>query len=56
MGVDIPEKQCEHPLLRHMQAARDLGLTGTPMIITEKGAVISGYMPAFKLVEALESE
>jgi thiol:disulfide interchange protein DsbC len=31
-------------------------MSGTPMIVTEKGAVLPGYVPAAQLAKMLESE
>jgi thiol:disulfide interchange protein DsbC len=52
----IPAKTCENPVDEHMQLAADFDVKGTPMIVTEKGTVYPGYLPAKQLLEALESE
>ena len=52
----IPAKTCENPVDEHMQLAANFDVKGTPMIVTEKGNIYPGYLPAKQLVEALESE
>jgi len=52
----IETKTCNNPVDEHMQLAADFDVKGTPMIVTEKGNVFPGYLPAKQLVEALESE
>lgn len=49
-------KSCENPVDRHMDLASDFGLSGTPMIVTEKGNVLPGYVPAQQLAKILDSE
>lgn len=38
---------------RQYVIGQDVGLTGTPAIVLEDGSLISGYLPAIQLVEAL---
>lgn len=52
----IPAKTCPNPVDEHMKLAEAFEVKGTPMIVTEKGNVYPGYLPAKQLVEALESE
>ena len=49
-------KTCDNPVDEHMQLGADFDVKGTPMIVTEKGNIYPGYLPAKQLVEALESE
>ncbi len=51
-----PEKTCKNPVDAHMALGDELGVRGTPMMITPKGTIYPGYMPAKKLVEALSLE
>lgn len=55
-GNTPPAKTCDNPVDKHMQLAADFDVKGTPMIVTEKGNIYPGYLPAKQLVEALESE
>ncbi len=52
----IPVKTCDNPIDKHMKLAEDFDVKGTPMIVTEKGNILPGYLPAKQLVEALENE
>jgi thiol:disulfide interchange protein DsbC len=52
----VPAKTCDNPVDEHMQLGADFDVKGTPMIVTEKGNLYPGYLPAKQLVEALESE
>ena len=54
---DLPEtKQCENPVDEHMQLAESFGVNGTPMIITQAGNILPGYVPAQQLAKVLASE
>ena len=55
-GADPEKKSCDNPIDKHMDLAYEFGATGTPMIVTEKGMVLPGYLPANKLIEALKYE
>jgi len=55
-GNTPPAKTCDNPIDEHMQLGADFDVKGTPMIVTEKGNIYPGYLPAKQLVEALESE
>ena len=52
----IDMKTCPNPVDQHMQLASDFEARGTPMIVTEKGNIFPGYLPAKQLVEALVEE
>ena len=51
-----PEKTCKNPVDAHMALGDELGVRGTPMMISPKGTVYPGYMPAKQLAEALSQE
>ncbi len=53
-GEAIPSQSCRNPVERTYKLARDLGLTGTPGIVTERGDLIPGYQPAPRLVERIK--
>ncbi len=42
------------PLQQHYRLGREVGLRGTPAIVTDTGRLISGYLPAPQLAAALE--
>ncbi|MBT3811317.1 MAG: DsbC family protein [Gammaproteobacteria bacterium] len=50
------EKTCDNPVDEHMALGDELGVRGTPMMISPKGTIYPGYMPAKKLAEALSKE
>jgi thiol:disulfide interchange protein DsbC len=52
----IPVKTCDNPIDKHMKLAEDFEVKGTPMIVTEAGNILPGYLPAKQLLEALDSE
>lgn len=52
-GENLERKECDNPVDEHMQLASDFGANGTPMIITEKGDVLPGYVPAAQLAKIL---
>ncbi len=53
---NLDNKTCDNPVDEHLQLAADFDVKGTPMIVTEKGNIYPGYLPAKELVEALEAE
>ncbi len=55
-GDKLDTKTCDNPVDQHMQLAEDFEVKGTPMIVTEKGNIFPGYLPAKQLAEALEDE
>lgn len=52
----IPSKSCENPIEAQYNLGGELGVTGTPAIITSTGKLIPGYMPADNLAAMLEAE
>jgi thiol:disulfide interchange protein DsbC len=55
LGKNIENKQCKNPVDAHMALAEKFGVKGTPMIVTEKGTILPGYVPAKQLAQALAS-
>jgi thiol:disulfide interchange protein DsbC len=52
-GKTIPDKTCANPVDEHMDLGRELGLRGTPAILTESGDMIPGYVEAKRLAAQL---
>ena len=52
---DLLENECETPLDINNIFARNLRVNGTPMIFTEKGDVIPGYVPNRQIIDLLNS-
>jgi thiol:disulfide interchange protein DsbC len=55
-GNKLEPKTCDNPVDQHMALAHEFGVKGTPMLVTEKGNIFPGYIPAKELVKALKSE
>lgn len=55
-GESPKAKTCDNPVDEHMQLGAEFEARGTPMIVTENGAIYPGYLPAKQLVEVLENE
>ncbi len=52
-GQSIAEKTCANPVDQHMALGEELGLRGTPAIVTETGEMIPGYVPPKQLAAQL---
>lgn len=52
----VEAKTCANPVDEHMAIATSFDVKGTPMIVTEKGTIYPGYLPAKQLLEILQSE
>lgn len=55
-GKTPEEKECDNPVDEHMQLGAEFEARGTPMIVTEKGNIFPGYVPAKQLAQALAKE
>lgn len=53
-GKPVPTKSCQHQVDRHMALSQQLGVTGTPAILTKQGGLIAGYLPPEQLLLQLE--
>ncbi len=53
-GKHVAEKNCDNPIDEHMALVEKLGITGTPYSVLEDGRLIPGYVPAARLITALE--
>ena len=54
-GTDPEPQKCENPIAEQYQLGREVGVTGTPALVTSDGTLIPGYMPPAQLRERLES-
>ncbi|MDQ7090193.1 MAG: DsbC family protein [Methylococcales bacterium] len=54
LGTSPKKKTCDNPIDEHMALAEVFEVQGTPMIVTDKGTVLPGYVPADKLIKELE--
>ncbi len=55
-GQGIEMKTCDNPVDEHMRLAQDFGVSGTPMIITDRGVVLPGYVPPDALERYLKEK
>ena len=55
-GENLARKSCKNPVDEHMELAAAMGANGTPMIVTEKGTILPGYVPAAQLTKMLEEK
>lgn len=54
---DIPLNVCpDNPVAAQYQLGGEVGVTGTPALITQSGQLMPGYMPALQLAKALGVE
>ena len=53
MGRSVPDRSCANPVMAQYELGHVMGVTGTPAIITEAGALLPGYVPAAELAAAL---
>ena len=52
-GKSIPSHSCDNPVARQFELGQQVGVTGTPAIITADGRLLPGYMPADELAKAI---
>ncbi|NVZ07792.1 DsbC family protein [Allochromatium humboldtianum] len=55
-GESIASKTCDNPVEEHMALGADLGLRGTPAIITDSGEMIPGYVEPKRLAAQLNGQ
>ena len=54
-GENVPNATCDNPVKEEYELGQLIGVRGTPAIIMEDGAMLPGYVPAARLVKALEA-
>jgi thiol:disulfide interchange protein DsbC len=55
-GKQIAAKTCPNPVDAHMAVGNEIGLRGTPAILTEKGDLIPGYVEPKQLAAQLNGK
>jgi len=56
-GKSVPEPKCSNEALeRSIAHGKELGITGTPSLVREDGTMMSGTMPAEKLIEWIDGK
>ena len=53
-GEAVKPGRCETRVAAQYELGRELGIRGTPAIITDKGEYIAGYLPAAQMAEYLD--
>ncbi len=53
-GKTIEDKTCDNQIAVQYNLAREIGIRGTPGIITESGKIFPGYMPPETLLQRLK--
>lgn len=53
-GKAVNAEDCDNPVAMHLQKGMELGIRGTPGLITSEGKMLPGYMPAKTLLSELE--
>lgn len=48
-GQNLPERDCQNPVLNHHALGNRIGITGTPAIILPDGQLVPGYMEVDRL-------
>ncbi|MGD2129909.1 MAG: DsbC family protein [Lysobacterales bacterium] len=54
LGADPDPAQCDNPVAEQYQLGMELGVTGTPALLTSNGQLIPGYVPPEQLRERLD--
>lgn len=54
-GEKVEGGGCEHPVKRHMLLGELLGIRGTPALVSDRGELLPGYVPAERLREHLDA-
>jgi thiol:disulfide interchange protein DsbC len=55
-GKAVPSKTCTNPVDAHMALGQEIGLRGTPAILTEDGDLIPGYVEPKSLAAQLNGD
>ena len=53
-GQEVKAKDCDNPVAQQFALAQRLGIRGTPAIVTERGQILPGYVPADRLKKMLD--
>ena len=53
-GEDPEPRTCPNPVADQYELGREIGVTGTPALVTSDGTLIPGYMPPTQLRKRLE--
>ena len=52
----VEQKTCANPVKEEYELGEEVGVSGTPSIVTESGRLLPGYVPAPRLAQMLNDE
>lgn len=52
-GAKVAEKSCNSPILEQFLIGQQMGVKGTPAMVSEDGSIIPGYMTAARIAQML---
>jgi thiol:disulfide interchange protein DsbC len=52
-GQNLPNLECDNPVLRHYSLGNRIGISGTPALVLQDGTVIPGYLEPAQLAGAV---
>lgn len=53
-GQQLESADCDNPVAEHFEIGKQVGVSGTPAILTEDGQLMPGYLPAPQLAQRLD--
>ena len=53
-GQELPTANCKNPVAQHFMLGTELGVSGTPYIVTDRGDLLPGYVPPAALKQELD--
>ena len=53
-GEEVTAPSCENPVAQHFEIGQQVGVSGTPAILTADGDLMPGYLPAQQLAQRLD--
>lgn len=53
-GENVSAENCDNPVAEHFEVGRQMGVSGTPAILTADGDLMPGYLPAQQLAQRLD--
>lgn len=54
-GEEPEEATCSNPIEMHYELGKELGVTGTPALVTSSGTLLPGYVPPASLLTRLDA-
>ncbi len=54
-GKEVEKRQCDNPVTFDYELGQQIGISGTPAVITENGTLLPGYLPADQMLARLDA-